>query len=502
MSGQLTRRKWLAASTTVIAATKLGLQPALAKARTGSDEIQMAVIGTGGRGSYLIQRILAAQGAKLVALCDADQNAVDRAAAKVTKHSGTQLDRFTDYRQLLERNEIDAVVIATPNHWHALQTIHACQAGKHVYVEKPVCHSVWEGRQMVEAMKQSGRLVEAGFQNRSDTGLRQAISLLQQGQLGPIKQLRGLCYRRRGSIGRRDTPLSPPKGVNYGLWLGPADDQPIMRRRFHYDWHWDFNTGNGDMGNQGPHEIDLLRWVLGDPPHPRQVMSFGGRFAWRDAGNTPNMQFAQFDFGNQIPVLFEVRNLHQKQAPQTGAFQHGPEVGIVVTCEAGEFRGGRGGGAFYDLQGKITRQFPGDSGKSHMQNFVDAVRNNDAQQLRAPLASSFYSSCVSHLANISVRTGQTLAGSNAQLDERPLAAEVFDRFSKQLALHQVDLQKTPWRIGAELTLDPQAEQFVAGETAKAANVLLRREGRKPHVIPELASLAKGALSCSASEGIV
>ncbi len=484
----ITRRSFLKSSASAAAVSSLSFAPAIAKQASSNEDVRVAVIGTGGRGSAHIQGFGEARGARLVAICDADEEHMGSKGDALEKKFGGKVERVTDYRRILDNKDIDVVTIATPNHWHALMTIHACQAGKHVYVEKPVCHTIWEGRKMVEAAEKYNRVVAAGFQNRSDVGLREAIPMIHDGTFGAIKQARGLCYRSRGSIGKRDTPLTPPASVNYDLWLGPAADLPIMRPKFHYDWHWVFNTGNGDMGNQGPHEMDLLRWALGNPMrHPSRVFSFGGRFGWNDAGNTPNMQAAMFDFGDGIPVIFEVRNLHQKdENKQVGAFEKGPGVGIIITCEEGEFRGGRGGGSFFDNDGKQIKQFKGDSGRTHMQNFVDAVRNEDASSLRAPIESSFYSSCMSHLANISVLAGQpaTNMAISDNLARRELAGECFDRFNQQLELWSVDNDQTPWSLGPDLTFDSKSEQFTAGDNMAQANALVRRQDRKPYIVPE------------------
>lgn len=487
MMHSLSRRDLLKTSAATAAALGWGTLPGFAvQKQSPNEELRMAVIGTGGRGGEHIQKFSQARGSRIVALCDADESAVNRRADQLEKQTKTKVERFVDYRKVLERDDIDAVSIASPNHWHALMTIHACQAGKHVYVEKPVCHTIWEGRKMVEAMRKYQKIVAAGFQNRSDVGLLEAIPMIHDGTFGKVTQARGLCYRKRASIGKRDRPLTPPASVDYDLWLGPAADVPIMRPNFHYDWHWVFNTGNGDLGNQGPHEMDLLRWALGDPQHPAKVVSFGGRFAWNDAGDTPNMQCALFDFGDNIPVIFEVRNLYQKENPKVGAFERGPEVGIIITMEKGEFRGGRGGGSFYDNDGKEVKKFKGDSGESHMQNFVDAVLNNTPDTLRSPLESAFYSSCMSHLGNISVRTGRPTSDAELvkALGERPLAVECFERFSEQLDSWSVDTKMSPWQLGPELTFDAKTERFTAGENLEAANALIRREDRKPHVVPE------------------
>ena len=488
------RRVFLKSSIATSAAIGIGKPLLFANSLSPSDTLRVAVLGTGGRGRDLIKQILRVRNVRLVALCDPDQARIEATAKDLQKStdgnekSNHKVELFNDYRHVLEKQDIDAVIIATPNHWHSLLGIHACQHGKHVYVEKPVCHTIWEGRKLIEAMRRYNRIVAAGFQNRSDVGLKQAIPRLHAGELGAIKKARGLCYRDRNSIGKHDVPLRPPTSLNYDLWLGPSQDIPIMRPKLHYDWHWDFNTGNGDMGNQGPHEMDLLRWVLGDPAHPQRVKSFGGRFGWNDAGDTPNMQCASFDFGNNVPVLFEVRNLYQKEKEHKslGRYEKGPGVGIVITCEGGEFRGGRGGGAFFDNNGAKIEQFPGDDGRSHMQNFVDAVLAGDSNLLNAPLESSFYSSCLSHLANISVRIGspRSVKDLKSSIQASQDSLEVYERFSRQLEHWRVDTNKTPWTIGPDLSFDSAVERFIESEYAQAANQLLHRNDREEFKVPD------------------
>ena len=494
----ITRRRMLQGT---IAAAGLGASSALARSGSANGDLRLALIGAGGRGKNLTDWVVASKGARLVAMCDADRERVERSATALEDATGSKVDRFIDYRKVLQRDDIDGVVIATQNHWHALMTIHACQAGKHVYVEKPVCHTIWEGRKMIEAAKKYDRVVAAGFQNRSMGGIREALTLVREGELGPITQVRGLCYRNRKGIGRRDEPLSAPKSVDYDLWLGPAADEPILRSSLHYDWHWVFNTGNGDMGNQGPHELDMMRMVLGDPGHPRSVVSFGGRFGWDDAGDTPNMQCALFDFGNDVPAIFEVRNLYQKERPSVGRYPHAPGVGIHVTCERGEYRGGRAGGAFYAPDGELLRKFaredvaredvaPEDVAP-HMQNFIDAAHRGDPSGVNSPVESAYHSACLSHLANIAVRCGRDAAapeiaeelGRHGRAGQ--LATECFERFSEQLNLWSVDTAKTPWRLGAGLAFDPNAERYTGGPNADAAQALVRREDRKPFMVPEI-----------------
>lgn len=486
------RRDFLKTSAATTAAATAGFTfaaPAIAQSGSANEDLRVAVIGTGGRGGSHINGFAGAKGSRLVALCDADEKHVKGSASTVKKKFGYDVDTVVDYKELLDRDDIDAITIAAPNHWHSLMAIHGAEAGKHVYSEKPVCHNIWEGRQMVNAMKKNNVVVAGGFQNRSDKGLMEAIPQINDGKYGAITMARGLCYRNRNSIGKQDTPLSPPDSVNYDLWLGPAADIPMYRPRFHYDWHWVFNTGNGDMGNQGPHEMDLLRWALGDPTHPNKVISVGNRFAWDDAGDTPNLQIAHFDFGNDVPVLFEVRNLYQKgDKSQVGQYKNGPGVGIIITCEKGEFRGGRGGGSFYSLDGEKLESFKGDAGSTHMQNFVDCVRNNTPDKLRSPIESAFYSSCMSHLANISVLTGRPAERSEvaSTISSYEPMGEVFDRFNAQLDVWEVDPANEKWHLGPELTFDGKAEKFTDGENMAKANDLVRREDRKGYEVPEIA----------------
>jgi predicted dehydrogenase len=275
---------------------------------------------------------------------------------------------------------------------------------------------------MVEAAKRCKRIVQGGFQNRSDTGLLAAFAWLKEGHLGKLKRVRGFCYRNRESIGKQDTPLKPPATVDYNLWLGPAQDEILYRPKFHYDWHWFWNTGNGDIGNQGPHELDLCQWALGDPGLPASVQSFGGRFGWQDAGQTANMQFAAFEGGGRVPMVFEVCDMWLKPDLNAAPAFRGIRVGIILEYEGGEFRGGRGGGDAFDTKGGKIQKFPGDSGKDHLDCFIRAVRSRNESELRAPIEKAFKSSALAHMANISYRIGTN--ANKEQLEAR--AARIGD----------------------------------------------------------------------------
>jgi len=476
----LSRRKFIKAS--ALATSAFAITPTWAKAANG--DIHVAVVGLRGRGKSLIKDVFRTGGARLVALCDVDTDVLAERAADVDKEYGVTVSQETDYRKLLERNDIDAVVLTTPNHWHALQTIWGCQAGKDVYVEKPVCHSVWEGRQMVKAAQQYGRIVQAGFQNRSDVGLNEAFPWIHAGNIGEIKMVRGLCYRNRESIGKIDSPLVPPESVNYDMWLGPAEHQDLYRPRLHYDWHWDFNTGNGDLGNQGPHELDLMRWVLGDPDHPLQVQTLGGRFGWNDAGNTPNMGITTFDWGG-VPAIFEVRNLWVKPELNSAPNFKGSRVGVIVTCEGGEFRGGRGGGIVYDNDGKKLKAFKGDGGFDHFPAFIRAVNSRKEADVASHLESAYKSSCLAHLGNISYIEGEEASGEAAEkfAAQDALLEEAHGRFHAQLEEWSVDQSKELWRVGNELKFDANSERFVGGKGHRQANKLLKRKYRKEYEVP-------------------
>ena len=452
-----------------------------------NSEVRVAIVGLHGRGGQLIEDVLRTPGARLVALCDVDTAVLAEEARKLETTHNVKVDQVTDFRKLIERSDIDAVAISTPNHWHALQTIWACQAGKDVYVEKPVCHTVWEGQRMMEAARQYNRIVQAGFQNRSDVGLQEAFAWIKEGNLGKITQVRGLCYKNRSSIGKRETPLSPPPSVDYNLWLGPAANEPIYRNRLHYDWHWLWNTGNGDIGNQGPHEMDLIRWALGEPDHPQEIFSMGGRFAWEDAGETPNTQLAAIDWGADLPkAIFEVRNLWVDPATDASPHYKGIRVGVIVTCEGGEFRGGRGGGIVYDENNQKQQRFTGDGGFDHFPSFIRAVNSRKQADLACPLETGYKSTVMSHLTNISYRLGKEAAEKRATkaASKNESLQEAYQRFDEQLHSWNVDLGRDPWSVGPTLRFDPDAERFIGGQRHQRANTLLRREYRKGFEVPE------------------
>ena len=452
-----------------------------------NDDIRVGVVGFRGQGGGHINRFLTIPGVRLVALCDVDRKVLDGQLQKAAERN-EKVDGYTDVRRMLDDNNIDAISTATPNHWHALITIWACQAGKDVYVEKPVSHNVSEGRKMVEAARKYNRIVQTGTQKRSDEGLRQAFEYIQQGNLGRIVVARGFCYKRRRSIGKVPGPQPVPESVDYNLWTGPAPLEPLMRTRLHYDWHWVWPTGCGDMGNQGIHEMDLCRWAIGQNQLPPRVMSIGGRFGYDDDGDTANTQMAVLDY-KPAPIIFETRGLPRKKDDLLKPDYKGIRVGIVIQCENGYFAGGGGGGWIYDNDGNKIKQFKGDGGGGHQSNFIKAVRSRKRSDLNADILEGHLSSALCHLGNISHRLGsKTSAGEiRRAVQDRPMIAEAYQRFSQHLADNEVDTAVTPATLGPWLELDTSKEKFIgAGEygLTRWANELATRNYRRPFVVPE------------------
>lgn len=448
-----------------------------------------AVGGVGGRGHQLIPRIREVPGVQIVALCDVDQAFLDR-EARPFKDRGETVATHTDLRRVLNDPTIDAVVIATPNHWHALATVWACQAGKDVFIEKPFSHGIWEGGQMVAAARKHGRMVQVGTQNRSSPWLRQVFADLRRGELGPIRLARTLVYRARDGIGTVSAPTAPPSTVDYDLWCGPTPRTPLRRKQLHYEWHWFWATGNGEMGNNGPHMIDLCRWALGQEQAPPRVISIGGRFAFNDCGETANTHLTLLDY-QPAPILCEIRNVRTAAGSDAIGRYRGRAGGLIIDCEGGYFAGDASGGAYFDREGKQLKAIPNDGSSrtletAHLTNFFAAVRSRKSADLVAEAIEGHRSVIGCHLANISHRLGQQTAPEAIRERFRSHAAlaDAFDRCQRYLRDNGVDLETTPATLGPWLTFDPVRERFV-GEFAAEANGLLRREDRPPFVVPNV-----------------
>ena len=479
---RLTRRDFI--KTSMAAGAAMVLAAPYSRVRGANNDIRVGVIGVGGQGGGHIGYFNKLPGVRVVAICDADKAHVQRKARDFEKKNNAKLKTYIDVRKMLDDRSIDAVTTATPNHWHSLVTVWACQAGKDMYCEKPVSHEIWEGRKMVEAARKYKRIVQTGTQKRSDEGLIEAFKYIREGNLGKIVVSRGFCYKPRGSIGKVNGPQPVPESCDYNLWCGPADMEPLMRKRLHYDWHWVWNTGNGDLGNQGIHEMDLARWALGQKGLAPRVISIGGRLGYDDDGQTPNTLISFFDY-KPAPLIFEVRGLPRKQGESAMDHYRGTRIGIVVECENGYFVGGGGGGWVYDNNDKKVKQFKGGGGGEHHANFIKAVRSRKVSDLNADIEKGHISSALCHMGNISYRLGQK--ASAAEIMERVKGnkkmTECFDRFQEHLAANGVDLKKTPAVIGPSLAMDTNSERFV-GEFSDWANMLVKRNYREPFVIPE------------------
>ncbi len=468
-----------------------------------NSDVRLAIVGlggidvrgsVGGRGRQLIDAFGTVRGAKIVALCDVDKTILDH-GVQIMKKVGGAVTPCTDLRRLLDDKNVDAVVVATPNHWHALATVWACQAGKDVYVEKPLAYNLWEGRQIVAAAQKYGRIVQVGTQSRSSTALREAGEFIRSGQIGKPRYAHAVIYRSRESLGRVTTPTAVPLTVDYDLWSGPAPLEPIHRKQLHYEWHWFWTWGNGEIGNNGVHYLDVCRWILGNQEPPRHALSIGGRFLFDDDGETPNTHIALLDC-QPAPILCEIRGLPEDKKA-AGSFR-GLRTGVIVQCEAGYLKTDLTGGTVFDNQNNEVKKFAGpksnDMVVTHVTNFVEAVRNRDAGQLHAPALEGHLSTACAHMANVSYRLG---AESNPEAiraaiqKAAPTAeaarafADVFERYQEYLAANGVARNVAPGVLGAWVTLDPAGERFV-GDFADRANALATRQYREPFVVPTVA----------------
>jgi len=481
----LTRRDFIKSSMAVGAA--LALAPH-SRVLGANNDIRIGVIGVGGQGGGHMGYFHKLSGVRLVAICDADQAHIDKRAKDFEKKNNAKLKTYVDVRKMLDDKDIDAVTTATPNHWHALVSIWACQAGKDMYCEKPVSHNVWEGRKLVEAARKYNRIVQTGTQKRSDEGLMEAYDYIRQGNIGKIKVSRGFCYKPRfsgnGIVNGTNGPIPVPEGIDYNLWCGPAEMKPLTRKELHYKWHWVWNTGNGDLGNQGIHEMDLARWALDDPKLAPRVCSIGGRFAVGDAGETANTQIVYLDY-KPAPLVFEVRGLPRKKGETSMDHYRGTRVGMVVECENGYFVGGDGGGWIYDNNDKKVKQCKGGGGGGHHANFIKAVRSRKVSDLNADIEKGHLSSALCHMGNVSYLLGKKMSVDEIKkaIGNNAVLMESFERMHEHLNANEVDLEKEPITMGPMLTMDPQTEKFT-GELSDMANMYVKRNYREPFVVPE------------------
>ena len=400
-----------------------------------NDRVRIAVVGLRGRGLDHLKTFGKIEGVEIAAVCDIDENVIAQRLANIAELGMPKPRTFIDYRKLLEDPSIDAVSIATPNHWHSLMGIWACQAGKDAYVEKPCSHNWFEGKQLAAAQKKYNRIVQHGTQSRSSAGVKAAFEEMRGGVIGDVYLARGLRYKWRDTIGRKPQQAIPA-GVHYDLWLGPAPDRGFSLNRFHYNWHWFWNTGNGDLGNQGIHEVDAARWGLG-VKFPTKVSAMGGHFMFDDDQETPNVLNCAYEFagtdGKKRLMEFEVRHWMTNHEADIGTWGKSalPPAGLDAGAKPGAAplgpasgKPGTVGNIFYGPRGYLAiqeytmykswlgeRGKPGPSGEgkeTNFQNFIDCVRSRNAAALNAPIEEGHISCTLVHLANVSYRLGRTL----------------------------------------------------------------------------------------------
>jgi len=412
-----------------------------------NDTINMAIIGIRGRGREHYRQFLKHDNVRITTLCDIDERLFPERVADVEKLQGKAPKTVKDMREVFDDKNIDAVGIATTDHWHALASIWACQAGKHVYLEKPTCHNLWEGTKTVEAARKYNRIVAAGTQNRSIMAVNKAMQFLHEGGIGEVYMAKGLCYKPRDTIGtKQDSPV--PEGVDYDKWLGPAPLLPFNPNRFHYNWHWFWDYGCTDMGNQGPHQMDIARWGLQKDEYPAKIHCSGGYFAFEGDQETPNTQDATFTYADGKILQFETRGLYTNadDGIKIGNLFYGTKGWMHLHGTTWKTYFGRNNepGPSFDSSKSEEAADPmnlfGSGGDAHFANFINALRANDSMMLNSDILEGHRSSCLAHLGNIA------------------------------------------YRLGRELTFDSKAEQFIGDEIA---NAYLSRKYRAPYVVPEI-----------------
>jgi predicted dehydrogenase len=489
---RMNRRGFLKSTAAVTAGSYLALSSLdqfVPSVRGANDEIRLAVAGIHSRGGQHISDFMKLQGVKVVALCDPDRQELDKGVEQFKKKYNADdaaIKGYADVRKILERKDVDALVIAAPNHWHSLMTVWACQAGKHVYVEKPVSHSIWEGRKMVEAARKYNRIVQAGTQHRSCPAVQEAARDIQAGNYGKVLWVHCSKLQSRAPIGKVTEPQPVPAHIDYNLWAGPAPMTPVMRQQFHYDWHWQWNWGDGEMANWGIHYLDDVRHLLGWKDVPTKVVAAGNRFAWDDNGETPNMHFALMDYDG-LPLVVDIRNLPDpaRKGGKEGALYLSRRDGNYVQCENASVRISRGGGWSYDNNGQRIHQYKGDGGAAHAQNFIDALRSGRREDLAAEIEVGHLGTTICHQANIAWRVGQkaTVEQVRESMKSCEDAANTLKDVLEQLNGNTVDLAKQPFVLGPALTYDRKQERFV-GANAEQANKYIKCSYRQPFVMPE------------------
>ncbi|MFA7174105.1 MAG: Gfo/Idh/MocA family oxidoreductase [Kiritimatiellia bacterium] len=484
---QFTRRRFLQSTSVAVAGSTVLFSGTKASGRVlgANDKIRVAVVGVKGRGVSHIDGYLKQKNVEIAYLADPDKSVLEQRLKDVeVKSQGLQKPQgVADFRRILEDKNVDAISIATPNHWHALMTIWGAQAGKHVYVEKPMSHDIVEGRIAVEAQKKYGVVVQHGTQSRSNARISGLHDAIKAGKFGRLKIAYGYCCKARASIGFKSEE-APPSNLDWDLWRGPAELSVFHRNLVHYNWHWFWQTGNGDLNNQGTHQLDIARWALDDDQtHPVKAMAIGGRFLWKDQGVTPNTMFAMAEYPNGQQVFFNVRNVkyegYQTQVENEYYFEDG---GRIIRNQY-YAKGSQEGVALKVEPGKVT---PGGGFGS----FIAAIRANDPKMANGNAVDAHNACVLGHLMNNSYRLGEQVPF-NMKAGKFGDNKEACEHFGK---LHDImsggvgiPEDGNSYTVGPLLTFDPKTELHV-GTHAEAANALLKDPNRKGFEIPKLANV--------------
>jgi len=483
---KITRRQFIASSSAFAGASLLLCGPkASARVIGANDRLRIAVAGLNGRGQAHIGGWLEQPNVEIAYFIEPDSKVLERSLKMMEKKTEGKMTPkgVADVRQALEDKELDAISIATPNHWHSLMTIWAAQAGKHVYVEKPMSHDITEGRVVVEAQKKYGVVIQHGTQSRSSAHTAGLTEAIHAGKFGKLKIAYGYCCKPRGSIKFRDVE-DPPENLDWNLWRGPAKFEQYHKNLVHYNWHWFWKSGNGDLNNQGTHQLDIAQWAIEkDQVHPVRAMAIGGRFDWNDQGETPNTMFGIAEYPNGQYVFFNVRNVNYDGYEQQVEDEYYFEDGGKIIRDLYYAPGSDQGEPVDVPDGKVT---PGGNWTS----FITACRAGDPSLSNAPADISHRSCVVGHLMNNSYRLGKKMPfnvksgqfGDNKDAYEH--FAKLHDIMSKGVGVPEDGNEYT---VGPWLTFDPETEKFV-GENADEANVLVKDENRDGFQVPTVAEV--------------
>ena len=512
---RVTRRKFLKRSAAFAGAT-FAIGTVARPVLGANNRVNVAIVGVGGRGSGHLRYYLGMKDVDVTWCVDPDRNRAKRGLEVAVAHYVKDLMRAKGYkepkvpkdapkqekerikaqhaekmaqfrkeveprvkwtqdaRRALDDKNLDAISVASTNHWHTLLTIWAVQAEKDCYVEKPATHNIFEGRICSELIAKSKQIVQTGTQRRSDARWARMLAITKSGKLGKLLISHGFASKPRGSIGFRK-PEPPPEWLDWNIWLGPAPMQPFHRNLVHYNWHWFWDFGNGEIGNQGVHQTDVARWAIPGSTHPTSVISVGGRIGYKDQGQTPNVQMAVYDYGETL-LVFEVCGLVDGRTRRV-ANDFIYEAGKVV--DGSKFYPKDGGGKTAPLPNVEVHVFPG----GPFGNFINCVRSRKKEELNAPFLEGHYSAAICHLGNISYRLGREVTFDDIREPfKQDYANAQWDRLRKHLTENRkLDLKEWKGRIGPLLKFDPETEKFVGAPPQ--ANKLLTRDYRAPFVVP-------------------